>query len=115
MSAEKPFHKIMLPALAEDVAWQARAKITWGEPPVEVRAWIVSQGIKRSLANEIVKACDAERARSMRLRGISGPLRRRRRASVRHRPVRGHDPRSSPRARRGLDLGRRHVRAFLWR
>jgi hypothetical protein len=49
---------------------QARAKISWGEPPPEVTAYLVVQGFSRQEASELVNELFKERASAIRIDGI---------------------------------------------
>lgn len=50
--------------------WEARARVTWGDPPELVQDWLVAQGAVPVLARQVVESLMRERARSIRLRGI---------------------------------------------
>ena len=51
---------------AADPAVEARARITWGDPPDEVRDWLVAQGVDRVVAEDVVAG--AVRGRDLALR-----------------------------------------------
>jgi hypothetical protein len=54
----------------ERLAWQARARITWGAPPDEISDWLLESGADEETARRIIKSCMRERARSLRLKGL---------------------------------------------
>jgi hypothetical protein len=56
----------------EKLAWEARARVTWGDGPESVQAWLCEQGIDRFAASMIVEACVRERGASVRLVGRRG-------------------------------------------
>jgi hypothetical protein len=70
MDVEAEFEALELPADKESHAWEARAKITWGEPRDDVFIRLVSRGITRRKARQIVEIALRERSRSMRLKGV---------------------------------------------
>ena len=48
---------------------EAKARITWGEPPERVQSWLVNSGISRRQAASFLRKCMRRRAREMRLFG----------------------------------------------
>jgi hypothetical protein len=50
--------------------YEARAKISWGDPPREVAAYLMSQGYKKEEALEMVAEMFRERASAFRAKGI---------------------------------------------
>ena len=55
----------------ESLCWEARAKISWGDPPGEVAAWLKIEGMEPRRIEEIIQACVKERADDIRKRGIA--------------------------------------------
>jgi hypothetical protein len=53
----------------EKLAWDARARLTWGNPPEEVKAWLLGSGADQDTAKKILAACMRERAQSLRGKG----------------------------------------------
>ena len=51
---------------ARKLAWEARARITWGEQREPVHQWLVEQRVDRFAASMIVEACLRERGQSVR-------------------------------------------------
>jgi hypothetical protein len=49
---------------------EARAKMLWGEPPLQVLAYLLTQGFSREDASELVQEFLRERIRTIRLKGI---------------------------------------------
>jgi hypothetical protein len=70
MDIEVEFDGLGMSDAAERRAWDARAKITWGDPPDRVRAELVAHGVDDLTADEIVRLCLRERAADMRVRGL---------------------------------------------
>lgn len=54
---------------SKKLLWEARARITWGDPADQVLNWLVEQGADRVLAGQVVESLVSERAKSMRQRG----------------------------------------------
>jgi hypothetical protein len=54
----------------EALAWEARAKITWGESGGQVQSWLTSQGVDRASARRIVSIAVRERVNALRTKGI---------------------------------------------
>jgi len=54
----------------ENLVVQARAKITWGEPPSSVRAFLTSNGVGGVEADQIVAELAAVRSAEIRKKGI---------------------------------------------
>jgi len=55
----------------EKLIYEARARITWGDPPDEVRDWLNSEGLDSMRTDEILNACMADRAAAVRKRAIT--------------------------------------------
>lgn len=49
---------------------EARAKMLWGDPPLQVMAYLLSQGFNREEASELVQEFLRERIRTIRMKGI---------------------------------------------
>src|ERR1041385_1350316 len=49
---------------------EARAKMLWGDPPLQVLAYLLSQGFSREDASELVQEFLKERMRTIRIKGI---------------------------------------------
>lgn len=58
------------PVNAEKLIYEARARITWGDPQDEVREWLVEQGLDTMRIDEILHACMADRAAAVRKRAL---------------------------------------------
>jgi hypothetical protein len=70
MDIDEEFDALRLPRAKKSLAWEARAKITWGDPGREVRMWLVDNGIDRFTAKRIVAIAVRERAMAIRVKGI---------------------------------------------
>lgn len=57
-------------AVPEPIAIEARAKITWGEPPEKVRAYLMSKNVGEKDAATLLEELVAERAASIRSDGL---------------------------------------------
>lgn len=57
-------------AIPEPVAIEARAKITWGEPPEKVRSYLMSKNVGEKDATTLLNELVAERAASIRSDGF---------------------------------------------
>ena len=62
MDFKEEFSSLGLKPAMEPFAWDARAKITWGDPPDRVRDELVARGIDHRTADHIVELCLRERA-----------------------------------------------------
>jgi len=56
--------------IPEPIAVEARAKITWGEPPEKVRAFLMTKGIGEKDAASLLQELLTERAASIRSDGM---------------------------------------------
>jgi hypothetical protein len=54
----------------ERLAWEARARITWGDPADAVKDWLISSGADNQTAQLIIDTCMRERGWSLRLKAI---------------------------------------------
>ncbi len=70
MDIDEEFDALGLPAAKEQFAWEARAKITWGEAPDQVHTWLLANGLQRRMADRIVAIAVSERAIAIRAKGI---------------------------------------------
>jgi hypothetical protein len=52
------------------LAWDARARITWGDAPDDVKQWLLGSGVSEETANQIVATCMKERSRALRGKGL---------------------------------------------
>jgi hypothetical protein len=67
---DEEFDSLCLPKAQESHAWEARAKITWGEPRDEVAAWLIAKGIDDETAKRIVAIAVRERGMAVRVKGV---------------------------------------------
>ena len=74
MSVRSAITTLGLPRELEKLAWEARARITWGEPVADVERWLVENGAGPRIAEEIIEVCVRERARSIRVKGLRDML-----------------------------------------
>src|SRR6187399_2345923 len=72
---ESELASLKLSEQVEKLAWEARARITWGDAPEAVQQWLVEQRVDRFQASLIVEACLRERGQSARLQGTRDLLR----------------------------------------
>lgn len=70
MDIDEEFASLSLPSEQQALAWEARARITWGEQGDEVRTWLVDHGIDRDSAERIVTVAVTERAATIRVKGL---------------------------------------------
>lgn len=70
MDIDEEFDLLGLPSGEKSVAWEARAKITWGTPSDEVQSWLTTQGIAPFTAKQIIAISVRERAVAVRLKGL---------------------------------------------
>lgn len=59
-----------LPRETKKLAWEARARLTWGDRRVDVLDWLVGAGIDHATAELIVQTCIRERAYTLRVKGM---------------------------------------------
>jgi hypothetical protein len=69
MDIRSPFAQLVSPKM-EKLAWEARARITWGEPADSVKDWLRESGADEASAQDIIAICLKERGRSLRLKGL---------------------------------------------
>lgn len=74
MDIDEEFESLGLPKEKKSLAWEARAKITWGDRSDEVKSWLADQGIDSFTANQIVAIAVRERAKATRVKGIQDLL-----------------------------------------
>lgn len=67
MDAEDAFSK--LSDEMEKLAWEARARITWGDSERKVRLWLIESGADSRTIKRILAVCLKERSRSLRIKG----------------------------------------------
>ena len=70
MDIDEEIDWLGLPPAKQSLAWEARAKITWGDSAADVQAWLVGQGIEPVTAEQILAIAIRERARAIRLKGV---------------------------------------------
>jgi hypothetical protein len=58
----------------EKLEIEARARITWGDSPADVREWLLNQGVNNLQTDEILREFLAERGASMRKRGLQNVI-----------------------------------------
>lgn len=54
----------------EKLAWEARAKIMWGDSATDVKEWLVDNGLSSQQAADILARCLEERDAEFRRRGF---------------------------------------------
>jgi hypothetical protein len=64
------FAELGLAHAEERLAWEARAKITWGDSRDDVCTWLEGCGVSPKTAAAIVAVCLRERAGAMRSKGV---------------------------------------------
>ena len=69
-SASAPKPTVVLPPNREQAKHEARAKILWGDSPMDVTKYLMMQGFSAAEAKEIVAEFSKERARTTRGNGI---------------------------------------------
>jgi len=69
MNNDHEFHSLGLTKPQTSLAWEARAKIIWGDKPDDVHAWLVAKGIAPFTADRILAIAVGERAGTMRKNG----------------------------------------------
>jgi hypothetical protein len=70
MNIDNEFVALRLPCAPQALAWEARAKIIWGDQGDEVQTWLIDQGIDRYNAERIVGLAVSERATAIRVKGL---------------------------------------------
>jgi hypothetical protein len=70
MDIDEEFDALGLPNVKQGLAWEARAKVTWGDPGEEVQTWLVANGIDPYTADHIVAIALRERAIAFRVNGV---------------------------------------------
>jgi len=70
MNIDEEIAALSLPNAQQALAWQARARITWGDRGDEVQTWLIDQGIDRYSAERIVAVAVGERATAIRVKGL---------------------------------------------
>jgi hypothetical protein len=70
MDIDEEYDSLGLPSAKKSLAWQARAKITWGDPSDDVQDWLVTSGIDAFTAEQIVSVATRERAIAVRAHGV---------------------------------------------
>lgn len=71
MDIDEEFDSLSLPSQKKAPAWEARAKITWGDPADEVRMWLEDANcIDPFTAERIVAIAVHERALAIRVKGV---------------------------------------------
>lgn len=74
MDIDEEFDSLGLSKEKKSLAWEARAKITWGDRSDEVKSWLTDKGIDPLTANQIVAIAVRERAKATRVKGIQDLL-----------------------------------------
>jgi hypothetical protein len=62
--------QLNLDARMEKLAWEARARLTWGEKPDDVKTWLLQAGADEEISQKVLEICLRERARSLRGKGL---------------------------------------------
>jgi hypothetical protein len=70
MDIDEEFKALRLPKAKRSLAWEARAKIIWGQPRDEVQTWLEDYGIDAYAAEQIVAIAVRERGLAIRVKGI---------------------------------------------
>ena len=70
MTIDEQFQSLGLTKPQMSLAWEARAKIIWGDKPDDVHAWLVGSRIDHFTADQIVAVAVSERASTMRKNGL---------------------------------------------
>jgi len=70
MNNDHEFHSLGLTKPQTSLAWEARAKIIWGDKSDDVHAWLVEKGIAPFTADRILAIAVGERAGTMRKNGM---------------------------------------------
>lgn len=70
MDIEEEFDALGLRPEKKALAWEARAKITWGDPGDDVQSWLAANGIEHFTAERIVAIAVGERTRAIRAKGV---------------------------------------------
>ena len=70
MNDDHEFNSLGLTKPQTTLAWEARAKIIWGDKADDVHAWLVEKGIAPFTADRILAIAVGERAGTMRKNGI---------------------------------------------
>jgi hypothetical protein len=70
MDEEADIPQFNLDAQFEKFAWEARARITWGDKPEDVRTWLIKSGVDEHTSQQIVAICMRERGWSLRKKGL---------------------------------------------
>lgn len=70
MDVDEEFDSLGLPRAKQSLAWEARAKIIWGDPGDDVQVWLLTNGIDQSTAERIVAIAVGERALAIRAKGV---------------------------------------------
>lgn len=63
-----------LPKPLASAAWEARAQLTWGEPPAEVRRFLLEKGFDEGGADRVLALLARERDTSIRAKGARDTL-----------------------------------------
>jgi hypothetical protein len=69
MDIQSQFTQLASPKM-QKLAWEARARITWGETADSVRDWLRESGADDVSAQDIIAICVKERGRSLRFKGL---------------------------------------------
>lgn len=69
MQLDEEFRSLGLTKQQTSLAWEARAKIIWGDRPDDVHSWLTGRGIDPLTADRIVAVATSERAGTMRKNG----------------------------------------------
>lgn len=59
---------------ADKIISEARARVIWGEPPLNVRNFLISNGVSAAIAEGKIKEFDLERNRELRRMGLRNVL-----------------------------------------
>ena len=70
MDIDEEFAALRLSSAQQSLAWEARAKITWGDQGDDVQTWLIDHGIDRDSAERIVAGAVSERATAIRVKGL---------------------------------------------
>jgi len=58
------------PKKLESIIWEARARISWGDPQAEVVEWLQKQGVEQNLIDDLIRVSLKERDAEIRKRGV---------------------------------------------
>ncbi len=70
MDIEEEFEALGLPKAQKALAWEARAKVIWGDSASDVQAWLAANDVDPYAVDRIVAIAVRERAIGFRVKGI---------------------------------------------